>query len=124
VDIDRIDIMFEDWYKQFSGSVKTPDLLSMRLDKMLYTCWRTAAMRAYSAGVEDGKRQGREETRKAYMIDEEPPRKFKKSASGVPSASIAVSETSTASVPVIIEGEITIDRSRPLSDYITSEEGP
>lgn len=69
VDKERLKLAFEDWYKRLWVERSLVDVLSMRIDMLLYECHKAAYIRGHSDGYIQGKEEQREEYRQSLADD-------------------------------------------------------
>lgn len=127
VNRNMVEAAFEDWYRDFWTRTSLADFLASRIDKALFACFKVGYTRGYSQGrIEerehlDAIRRNRLESEASIPRVRQQGQGMERRESGdVRSVVTSRNEEGTASathIPIVIEGNIALDRSRPVGEY-------
>ena len=121
IDKHAMDEAFEDYYKRLLASKTKSDLLGLRLDSLLYECHRAAYTRGHAAGIQLEQNRVNERRTRREEAEAAVPRVRTFSPPLPRPANESSNEAGTASavhIPIVIEGEISLDRNRPVGEYL------
>jgi hypothetical protein len=132
--IDRglVEVSFQEWFESLWKRRSVVDLLGTRPDVLLYEAYKASAQRFYAEGVQEGMRRAEEEAEKRLararraeadplvqqhrqgMERREPP-------GSVVTSRNAEGTASATHIPIVIEGEIHLDRQRSIGEYLRED---
>jgi hypothetical protein len=122
IDKNLMEAAFEEWYKDMCVRTSLMTWLGKRPNRIFFACFKVGYTRGHAQGVLDGLARADERKRR---LDSAMIPSLRPSPDRQPSGKVVTARSETAEtthIPIVIEGNITLDRDRPIGQYMDDPE--